>query len=115
MKKNRESKVGREKFEKSKKKEESVVESWKLEVVFKSLFTLLLRVSLNTIKMNDISFIVDTLNLPPFEKKLTIVEFANKNPIELLQIVNDVFALIDETQRLKQKPSFHACFYYLSP
>lgn len=49
--------------------------------------------------MNDIAFIVDTLNRPPFEKKLTIVDFANKNSVELLQIINDVFALIDENQR----------------
>ncbi len=49
--------------------------------------------------MNEIAFIVDTLNRPPFEKQLTIVDFAQKSPVELLQIVNDVFAFIDESQR----------------
>jgi hypothetical protein len=65
----------------------------------------------------ELKLIVDGLNQPPFNQRLTLVRFAmrlssaasrfgflqvsfaNKNSIELLQCVNDVFACLDSKQQ----------------
>lgn len=43
--------------------------------------------------------LVAKLNEPPFNAKLTLVALHKKEPLELLQLVNDVFGEIDEQQR----------------
>lgn len=51
--------------------------------------------------MAELNWIVDRLNEPPFEMDLTLISFADeKTPTELLQILNDVLAYLDETQRV---------------
>lgn len=47
-------------------------------------------------KMSELRFIVDKLNEPPFSQKLTLVTLDEKNPIQLLQVVNDVFTHFDQ-------------------
>lgn len=54
--------------------------------------------------MDEIKQIVARLNQPPFDEKLTLVEFASKNPQALLQIVNNVFAVLDAKHK-----SVYAC------
>ena len=38
------------------------------------------------------------LNDPPFRKSLSLVDFDDKSSFELLQLLNDVFASMDDTQ-----------------
>jgi len=45
--------------------------------------------------MSDIKLIVESLNEPPFNKDLSLVEFDARRPLEILQIVNDIFATFD--------------------
>lgn len=44
----------------------------------------------------SIQAIVDGLNQPPLSKGLTLVTFDERTPFELLQLLNDVFALLDQ-------------------
>mmetsp|Transcript_22537 Transcript_22537/g.36233 ORF Transcript_22537/g.36233 Transcript_22537/m.36233 type:complete len:718 (+) Transcript_22537:61-2214(+) len=46
-------------------------------------------------QMAEIRFIVESLNQPPYDLNLTLIEFDSKAPLELLQIVNDLFASLD--------------------
>jgi hypothetical protein len=41
---------------------------------------------------DPVIFIVGKLNEEPFRKKLSLVDFDEKSPVELIQILNDVFA-----------------------
>ena len=50
--------------------------------------------NLNT---NEIKQIVDGLNRPPFMMHLSMVEFDDKAPLELLEIVNRVFTHLDKS------------------
>jgi intraflagellar transport protein 81 len=45
--------------------------------------------------MDEIQFIVAKLNDSPFQKKLSLVDFDDKSPVELLQLLMDVFAVMD--------------------
>lgn len=47
----------------------------------------------------DIRFIVQALNRPPFNMRLTLVSFDSKRGLELLQVVNDVFGHLNPLQR----------------
>uniref|UniRef100_A0A7S3CYY0 IFT81 calponin homology domain-containing protein n=1 Tax=Palpitomonas bilix TaxID=652834 RepID=A0A7S3CYY0_9EUKA len=49
--------------------------------------------------MADTSFIVDSLNSPPFDFNLTLITFDEKRPTELLQVLNDVFAHLNSDQK----------------
>lgn len=51
------------------------------------------------VTLDEIQFIVDTLNRPPFQEKLTLFSFDGLSQIELLQLVNHVFAEIDPKQK----------------
>ena len=48
--------------------------------------------NLNTV---EIKLIVDGLNRPPFMQHLSMVEFDDKAPLELLELVNRVFTHLD--------------------
>jgi intraflagellar transport protein 81 len=48
--------------------------------------------------MTEISQIVDRLNEPPFNRDLRLVEFDEKSPLELIAVLNDVFAAVDPQQ-----------------
>mgnify|MGYP003314213554 CR=1 FL=1 len=45
---------------------------------------------------NALGFIVDRLNDVPFQMSLTMVAFDEKSPFELLEVVNEVMAKIEE-------------------
>lgn len=45
--------------------------------------------------MSELRAIVDRLNDKPFEKDLTLVAFDEKSNFELLQVLNDVLAVMD--------------------
>lgn len=50
----------------------------------------------NFLKMNDtVKFIVEKLNREPFRKNLNFISFDNLQGVNLLQLLNDVFAEID--------------------
>ena len=51
-------------------------------------------------RMAEIKFIVEALNAPPFNLKLTLIEFHGKAPLELLQIVNDLFTALDPRHKI---------------
>lgn len=44
---------------------------------------------------DEIKFIVAALNQPPFQMRLTLVSLHSKKGVELLQVVNDIFAWLD--------------------
>ncbi|KAJ1452479.1 intraflagellar transport protein 81 [Pelagophyceae sp. CCMP2097] len=46
---------------------------------------------------DPVIFIVSKLNEAPFRKSLTLVDFDEKAPIEIVQILNEVFAEVDKT------------------
>ena len=50
--------------------------------------------NLNT---QEIKLIVDGLNRPPFMCHLSMVEFDDKAPLELLELINRVFSHLDKT------------------
>jgi len=50
--------------------------------------------NLNT---TEIKLIVDNLNRPPFMQHLSMVEFDDKAPLELLELVNKVFTSLDKS------------------
>ena len=52
--------------------------------------------NLNT---QEIKLIVDGLNRPPFMCHLSMVEFDDKAPLELLELVNRVFTHLDNTHQ----------------
>ena len=45
--------------------------------------------------MSDLKFIIDRLSLPPFNLKLTLISLDEKTPLQLLQLVNDIFVYFD--------------------
>lgn len=47
----------------------------------------------------DIQSIVELLRASPFNRSEGLVDFSKKSATELLQVVNDVFALIDDRQK----------------
>lgn len=47
----------------------------------------------------DIKVIVSHLKAAPFHRSEGLVDFSKKTPLELLQVVNDVFSEIDESQK----------------
>lgn len=49
--------------------------------------------------MDEIKFIVARLNEAPFEKNTTLVELDNLSPVDLLQLVNDIFGELDPVQK----------------
>ncbi|PNW70526.1 hypothetical protein CHLRE_17g723600v5 [Chlamydomonas reinhardtii] len=44
--------------------------------------------------MGDVSYIVDSLGLPPFSYQMSLLSFTEKGPQELLQLLSDVFSTI---------------------
>ena len=48
---------------------------------------------------NELQFIVDRLNEPPFHMNLTMVAFDEKSPFELLEVVNEVLANLSTQHR----------------
>ena len=52
--------------------------------------------NLNT---QEIKLIVDGLNRPPFMCHLSMVEFDDKAPLELLELVNRVFTHLDTSHQ----------------
>ncbi|KAG2490551.1 hypothetical protein HYH03_010945 [Edaphochlamys debaryana] len=44
--------------------------------------------------MGDVSYIVDSLGLPPFSSSMSLLAFTEKGPQELLQLLSDVFSTI---------------------
>ena len=52
--------------------------------------------NLNT---QEIKLIVDGLNRPPFMCHLSMVEFDDKAPLELLELVNKVFSHLDDVHK----------------
>ncbi|KAF2366713.1 hypothetical protein FHG87_002527 [Trinorchestia longiramus] len=49
---------------------------------------------------DEIKFVVQELNKPPYKKNLNIITFDSLEPEQLLQVLNDVFAEIDPKNRL---------------
>jgi len=49
---------------------------------------------------NELAFIVDRLNEPPFQMNLTMVAFDEKSPFELLEVVNEVMAQLSSQHRV---------------
>lgn len=47
----------------------------------------------------ELKFVVEALARPPFSQSISLVEFSEKRGVELLQLVNDVFAVIDPVQK----------------
>ena len=45
---------------------------------------------------NEIKLIVDGLNRPPFMSNLSLVEFDDKAPLELLELLNTVLGNLDK-------------------
>lgn len=50
--------------------------------------------------MEEIQFIVSKLNEPPFSLNMQLVDFDEKSPLELLQILNDVFSEMDSQMKM---------------
>ena len=48
--------------------------------------------------MVDIGFIVHSLNAPPFNMDLTLVDFDEKKPFERLQVMNIILGSLSTTQ-----------------
>lgn len=46
---------------------------------------------------NEIKVIVDYMNKPPFMSNLSLVEFDDKAPLELLELLNRVLGHLDKT------------------
>lgn len=59
--------------------------------------------------MDDIKTIVDLLNEPPFNERLSLVTFDEKTPSQLLQIVSNVFHEIDNKhpKEMRDDPNFN--------
>ena len=49
---------------------------------------------------SEVQFIVDRLNEPPFNMKLTRVAFDEKSPFELLEIVNAIMAQLSTEHQI---------------
>eukprot|EP01138_Halocafeteria_seosinensis_P008786 gb/GECG01008980.1/.p1 GENE.gb/GECG01008980.1/~~gb/GECG01008980.1/.p1 ORF type:complete len:686 (+),score=158.53 gb/GECG01008980.1/:1-2058(+) len=49
---------------------------------------------------NEIQYIVEKLNEPPFERNLSLVSFDEHSPTELVQLLNDVLAELDSSHRI---------------
>lgn len=47
----------------------------------------------------ELQFIVDRMNEPPFQMNLTMVAFDEKSPFELLEVVNEVMAQLSSQHR----------------
>ncbi len=48
---------------------------------------------------DDIKSVVQALNRPPFNMRLSLVALDNKKGLDLMQIVNDVFAYLNPKQK----------------
>merc|ERR1719181_1258922 len=48
---------------------------------------------------NELQFIVDRLNEPPFQMNLSMVAFDEKSPFELLEVVNEVMANVSSQHK----------------
>ena len=48
------------------------------------------------LQTSEIKQIVDSLNRPPFMCHLSMVEFDDKAPLELLELVNRIFTHLDK-------------------
>ena len=44
---------------------------------------------------DQVKLIVDALSKEPFNKSFNIISFDNLEPLQLLQVLNDVFTFID--------------------
>ena len=51
--------------------------------------------------MSAQQFIVDRLNEPPFNMRLTLVAFDEKSPFELLEIVNAIMAQLSTEHQVR--------------
>lgn len=49
---------------------------------------------------DQIKFIVDSLNKEPFRKNYNLITFDSLEPMQLLQVLNDVLAEIDPKVRV---------------
>ena len=54
-----------------------------------------------------VQFIVNVLNQEPFAKNLTLVSFDKKTPLELLQVLQDVFEEISPDQKVDLRDETH--------
>ena len=61
--------------------------------------------------MDEIQFIVERLNAEPFRMKLRLVDFDEKTPMELLQVLNDVFGHMDSNMNrdVRDEPEEQRC------
>lgn len=48
----------------------------------------------------ETQLIVQSFNSPPFNKSFTLVTFDELSPVELFQLMNDVFAELDKAHKL---------------
>lgn len=48
----------------------------------------------------QVKSIIEVLSKPPFNKNFNIISFDNLEPLQLLQVLNDVFAYIDSRVRI---------------
>lgn len=50
---------------------------------------------------SDLGEVVNVLNAPPFSKNVTLVSLHEQSPTELLQLLNDVFADLDKSHKVR--------------
>ena len=64
----------------------------------------------------DLRYIVEALNREPFKKSYTVITFDSLDPLNLLQLVNDVLSEIDPDQRidLREEPPEQTAIRMLS-
>ena len=55
---------------------------------------------IKALQANDIKFVVEQLNRPPFMCHLTSYEFDDKPPLELLETLNKVLVNLDESNKV---------------
>ena len=48
----------------------------------------------------EIKYIVDALNRPPFMSNLSLVEFDDKAPLDLLELLNKVLCQLDDSHKV---------------
>ena len=66
--------------------------------------------------MNDqVKFIVERLNREPFKKNINYINFDNMQGIQLLQLLNDVFAEIDSKVLLQLQQPIATQHYMFVP
>jgi intraflagellar transport protein 81 len=62
------------------------------------------RQPLTSAETNEIKQIVDGLNREPFNLGLSLVDFDDKSPFELVELMNSVLGELDETQQASKHP-----------